>query len=250
MLREKENKIYSQLPLIYSYLMRKIDYRIWAEYIYSIVSEDLPANPAVLELASGNCRLAKHLSEFYTKITASDISINMLQSGSNVPVPKVCCDMVRLPFKTKFDLVFCAFDSVNYLTSKKKILYLFREVKLLLAVNSIFTFDVSLERNSLIHTKQPERKGVYNGIRFKQLSEYDKLKRIHKNIFKFETTGGEFYTETHKQKIYPFETYFELLELAGFYVVECLDAFTYDDGKPGCERVQFITRKKNGNDVF
>ncbi len=250
MLQEKDNKIYSQLPLIYGYIMRKIDYRIWAEYIYSIVADDLSKNPKILELAAGNCNLAKHLLEFYPKIIVSDISVNMLKSGLNIPVSKVCCDMMYLPFKRKFDLIFCAFDSINYLTSRKKIIDMFREVYYLLNENGIFTFDVSLEKNSLIHTKQPERSGKYKGIHFKQISEYDKLKRIHKNIFKLKMANGEIYTEIHKQKIYPFETYFELLELAGLYAVECFDAFTYDEGNQNCERIQFIVRKKNGNVVF
>ena len=247
MVWEKENRIYSKLPLIYSYIMRKIDYKIWAEYIYSIVSEDLPVKPRILELAAGNCKLAKYLSEFYPLIIVSDISADMLKSSPGISLHKVCCDMTLLPFKNKFDLIYCAFDSINYLTSRKKILDLFKEINSILNTKGIFTFDVSLEKNSLIHTKQPDRTGLYKGIRFKQKSEYDKLKKIHKNTFHIKLNENEVYTEIHKQKIYSFETYFELLELSGLYVAECLDAFTYNKGNPGCERIQFIARKNNGN---
>lgn len=52
----------------------------------------------------------------------------------------------------------------------------------------------------------------------------------------------EIYTETHKQKIYPFAVYFELLEKAGLNVTECYEAFTFKDGNAGCERVQFVVR--------
>jgi len=249
-MQNKESKIYSKLPLIYSHIMQKINYKIWAEYIYSIVNEYLPKKPILLELAAGNCKLAKYLSEFYPQVISTDISLNMLKAGSNVLVHKVCCDMTMLPFKRKFDLIFCAFDSVNYLTSRKKILDLFREIYCLLSENGIFTFDVSLERNSLIHTKQPVRGGIYKGIRFKQESEYDRLSRIHKNIFKIKMSNGEIYTELHKQKIFPFESYFELLELAGLYTVDCLNAFTFDEGKPESERVQFIVKKVNHNAYF
>lgn len=247
MAREKESKIYSQLPQIYGYIMRKIDYNIWAEYIYSIVNEYLTKKPKILELAAGNCSLAKYFSEFYPQITASDISINMLKENPSITLPKVCCDMTRLPFKSKFDLIYCAFDSVNYLMTRKKLLELFREAYFLLNQNGIFTFDVSLERNSLLHTKMPERKGMYNGIRFKQISEYDKLKRIHKNIFEIKLKSGEIYTESHKQKIYPFETYFELIELAGLFTVECLKAFSFDSGTAESERVQFIVKRSPQN---
>lgn len=230
--------------------MQKINYRTWAEYIYSIVNEYLPKKPSILELAAGNCKLAKYLSEFYPQVTATDISPNMLKAGSNVLVKKVCCDMTRLPFKNKFDLIFCAFDSVNYLTSRKKIIDLFRETYCLLSENGIFTFDVSLEKNSIIHTKQPVRSGIYKGIRFKQESEYDKISRVHKNMFKMKMSNGEIYTELHKQKIFPFETYFELLELTGLYTVDCLNAFTFDEGNSASERVQFIVKKVNHNAYF
>jgi hypothetical protein len=58
--------------------------------------------------------------------------------------------------------------------------------------------------------------------------------------------SGEVYTEVHRQKIFTFETYFELLELAGLTVKNCYDAFSFEEGNADSERVQFITKKFTG----
>ncbi|MDR3628113.1 MAG: methyltransferase domain-containing protein, partial [Ignavibacteriaceae bacterium] len=201
----------------------------------------------VLELGAGNCSFAKHFSIYFPKLLVTDISQNMLLSNESGLFPRVCCNMTALPFKNKFDIIYSTFDSVNYLTSRKKLLDMFKQVSGLLTDKGVFTFDASLEKNSLLHAKEPERKGSYNGIKFKQKSEYDTVTKIHKNTFMIKLETGEIFSEMHKQKIFPFETYFELLEQAGLLVKHCYTAFTYKDGSGESERVQFITKRIRKN---
>jgi SAM-dependent methyltransferase len=227
--------------------MRKVNYPVWAKYIYSLIKDDVPADAAGLELAAGTCRITNHLSSYFPKLLATDISKNMLASGESDLFPKVCCDMALLPFKTKFDFIYSTFDSVNYLTSRKKLLKMFAEVSNLLTDTGLFTFDASLERNSILYSEDPERKGSFKGIKYTQKSEYDSKSKIHKNSFLIKSKTGEIYSEIHRQKIFPFETYFELLEHAGLYVKNCYDAFSYKEGSPESERVQFITKKIKRN---
>jgi len=238
-----ENKMYEKLPLIYSYLMRKVDYSTWAKYLFTLVREGCTEDSKALELGAGNCKLADHLSGCFPDLIATDISRYMLFSNKNKFYPKVCCDMSALPFKSKFEIIYCTFDSVNYLTSKKKLFKLFKEAANCLSGSGVFTFDASLEKNSFIYTKVPERNGIYKGIKFRQVSVYNPATRIHKNTFTIKLRTGEVFSEVHKQKIYPFETYFELLEKAGLAVSNCYKAFSYKDGSGDSERVQFITRR-------
>ena len=150
--------------------------------------------------------------------------------------------MTMLPFKSKFDLIYSTFDSVNYLTSKKSLLNLFKGIKEILKDDGIFTFDVSLERNSLLHVEKPVRKGSCCGISFVHNTSYNKKMRIHKNIFKIKIEN-DIFTEVHKQKIYPFELYFDLIDSAGLYVVECMETFSFIKASADSERVQFIVKK-------
>jgi SAM-dependent methyltransferase len=224
--------------------MRKVHYDYWADYIYSITRHFVDENPRVLELASGNCQLAYYLSAYYPKYYATDISLTMLSLGINEVKHKICCDMKFIPFRSKFDLIVSAFDSFNYLLSKKELLSVFNEVKKLMNQQSLFTFDVSLERNSFRHVKDPIRNGTYKGVKYKQETDFNEKTKVHRNVFHITYQDGRAAKEVHLQKIYSFDTYFELMDNAGLSVKECLDAFTYKDGKSTSSRVQFLAVKK------
>jgi SAM-dependent methyltransferase len=221
-----------------------VRYDYWADYIYAISNEYVGDEPKVLELGSGNCHLARFLSAYYPKLIATDVSHAMLSKNSKTHLIKVCSDMTMIPFKTKFDLIVSAFDSVNYLISKKKLLALFDEIYRTLSDNGIFTFDVSLEKNSYRHIKDPVRIGSYKGVQYKQETDYNSIKNIHRNVFIITYPDGNMFKEIHIQKIYSFETYFDLMDSAKLAVKECYDAFTFKDGSAKSSRVQFIVVKK------
>lgn len=237
-----EKTPYSVVSKIYSDLMSEVNYKRWARYVYFIAKEKIHPDSDILELASGNCRLAENLKHKNKNIVCTDLSKPMLMQGSHKI--KVVCDMTNLPFNKKFDLIFSTFDSVNYLLSKKKILTLFNEAFRILKDDGIFTFDVSLEKNSYIHQKDSKKKGRVNGFEYERQSIYNSETRIHTNYFKISDKSGNVFTEIHKQKIYDFYTYFELIDKAGFYVSNCYRAFTSKNGNPETDRVQFILRKK------
>ena len=238
------SKIYNDVSNIYDHIMRKVRYDYWADYIYAISNEYVGDEPNVLELGSGNCHLARFLSAYYPKLIATDVSHAMLSKNSKTHLIKVCSDMTMIPFKTKFDLIVSAFDSVNYLISKKKLLALFDEIYRTLSDNGIFTFDVSLEKNSYRHIKDPVRIGSYKGVQYKQETDYNSIKNIHRNVFIITYPDGNMFKEIHIQKIYSFETYFDLMDSAKLAVKECYDAFTFKDGSAKSSRVQFIVVKK------
>ncbi|MGA7721820.1 MAG: class I SAM-dependent methyltransferase [Ignavibacteriaceae bacterium] len=238
-----ESKIYERLPLIYNYIMRSVNYSLWAKYIYSLVKDDIAGSSSVLELGAGNCNFTNKLCSYFPNILATDISRNMLISGDGALLPRVCCDMKMLPFKSQFDLIYSCFDSVNYISSRKNLLSMFKQISKLLPDSGIFTFDASLEKNSLAYAKKPERSGTYKGIKFSQKSEYNLNTKIHKNTFILKLKSGEYFSEVHNQKIFSFETYFNLLELAGLRVRNCYEAFSFKQGSASSERVQFIIKK-------
>jgi SAM-dependent methyltransferase len=155
--------------------------------------------------------------------------------------------MTALPFQSKFDAIISAFDSINYLLSKKSLEKLFNETYRLLSDNGIFTFDVSLEKNSLKSERFLNRKGSYNNIKYIQRSKFDSEKKIHFNKFELTFPDGRVEKEIHKQRIYPVETYFELLSNCGFVIQNCFDAFTFNDADEKSIRVQFVTIKGKRN---
>ena len=223
--------------------MKSIDYSNWADYIIDISYNYNSRIDYVLELASGNCLLSKKLSNEFSNVFLTDNSFSMLNSNS-VQLKKICCDMTSLPFKNTFDLIFSTFDSINYLVEKPELEKLFIEIKRLLSAKGIFTFDVSLEKNSIKNQKRLSRKGKHKGIKYTQKSEYDKKEKIHYNFFQLVLESGEKIEEIHKQKIYDFEEYFEIIYDCDLMVRDCFDAFTFDNATNNCERVQFVVQLK------
>lgn len=235
-------KNYSDLAVIYNHIMKKVRYDRWSEYLYWVTKEFLPDKPKVLELAAGKCSLAKLLSNYFPDIITSDLSYHMLMD-SGYRGKQVCCSMLSLPFKEKFDFIYSTFDSVNYLTSKNQLIQMLTEVKGNLNEEGIFAFDVSMEKNSLKHVEDPIREGVYKGLRYTHKSEYNGFSGIHKNTFHITGAGGKETIEIHRQKIYPFSTYFEVIEKAGLYAAACYKAFSFTKATPDSERLQFIIKK-------
>ncbi len=236
-------KNYSEVVSIYDYLMSSVDYKFWANYIYKISKKFISSRSNVLELAAGNCNFSKYFIKKYPNLIVTDLSLKMLQHKNQKKITKVCCSMTEIPFKIKFDLIYSTFDSVNYILSESELKKFFKYINTYLTEEGIFTFDVSLEKNSYKHLRYSARKGVYQKVKFEQRSEYDDETKVHKNSFVI-NKNGNVYTEIHKQKIYPFATYFNLIDKAGMFVVNCYDAFTFDDGGSSSDRVQFIIKKK------
>jgi len=242
-----KDKQYSLIAPIYPKLMNHVNYKLWANYLVDILKEKLKKNSSLLELASGNCELSRYIQKSFPAIILTDISIEMLQLSEKNNLHKVCCDMTSLPFKGKFDGIISAFDSVNYLLTKKSLEKLFLQVYNLLNEGGVFTFDVSLEKNSLKSERFLNRKGIFKDIKYVQRSKFDVEKKIHFNKFELTFPDGRVEKEIHRQRIYPIETYFDLLSNNGFLIQNCYDAFTFDDANEKSIRVQFIALKGKRN---
>lgn len=224
--------------------MKSVDYKYWANYI-SEIHETLGSPSDIgLELASGNCKLASYLKNEFHELYISDLSFEMLKAHKRKQ-DAVCCNMIHLPFKIEFDFIFSAFDSINYLDDESSLIEFFKNIKVNLSEDGLFLFDISLKKNSLKYVKQLNRKGKFKGIEYNQISKFDEDLDIHSNILEIKLKDGNIYKEVHKQKIYDFYYYFEVLDLAGLYVLECFDAFSFNDGTAVSDRIQFIVKRKD-----
>ncbi len=240
----KKSKPYNLLAPVYNHLMRSIDYEAWGEYIALLVKEHSIKNPIVLEIAAGNLILANYLRKnYFRNIIVSDISLEMIKEHK-CSAPKICCDMTSLPFRKSFDITLSAFDSVNYLLTKKSFKEMLNQVAMVTKTNGLFLFDVSLEKNSYKYLKMYKKKGSKKGISYTQESSYNNKTCIHRQKFLFDLGNGNKYIETHKQKIYKFEEYFKMVESSQFYIAACYRAFTLTDATPNIERAQFVLKRK------
>jgi hypothetical protein len=234
---------YDNLALIYNHLMRDVDYDNWSKYIFKIADYHSSNIETVLELAAGNCRISEFLSGKFRNFIATDISLSMLKGSSSNNIKKICCDMKTLPFKSKFNFIFTAFDSINYILTQRELFNLFSCIKKNLLENGIFTFDASLEKNSLNFIIPKTLMDSYNGYSYTKTGYYKKRSRMHINEFIIQDLSGLEYKEIHKQKIYKLITYFSLADKAGLQIKACYSCFSFDDVNENSERVQFVLGK-------
>ncbi|GIK60875.1 MAG: class I SAM-dependent methyltransferase [Ignavibacteriota bacterium] len=238
-------KPYDKVSVIFDTLMKKLDYESWSNYISAIADNYINKDAKILELGAGSCKIAEFIFASYKNYIASDISFAMLNSANKNNFIKVCCDMTALPFKSKYDFIFSSFDCVNYILKLRSLYKLFTEIFRLLKRNGVFTFDVSLENNSLDFVIGKTIEGQSNGYTFQRKSKYNKQKRIHSNHFYITDEFGNEFHEVHKEKIYKIDTFFKLADKAGLSIDACYDCFTFDDVKRKSQRAQFVMRKIN-----
>lgn len=235
---------YRVVAEIYDHLMKTISYNMWGQYLSSIKDNYAPESKSFLEIAAGTGKLSNYLDDVFSNLVLLDISYSMI-SLANKGLNRICSDMKLLPFKSKFDFIYSTFDSINYLENEEHLLAYFNEVKSVLSENGVFTFDASLENNSIKNVKRLNRKGKYKGKLFIQESTYDHKNNIHYNKFKVKLENGEIFEEVHSQKIFKFEKYFEMAENAGLKILACFEAFTFEDACDENERIQFIMKRIN-----
>lgn len=221
--------------------MKHLDYKNWAEYILDLCDIYHADLNNVLELGAGCGYISNYLCKDFHNYIISDSSVEMLSQNEKIN-NRCICDMSSLPFKKEFDLIFSIFDSVNYLLTPKAFVKFLIECRKILAPMGIITFDASLENNSRANIKGLNRKGIYKGVKYKQISSYDSETRIHKNIVEM-IINEEHFIETHFQHIYKFEDYFEFAEKANLKVIDAYDCFSFEDASQKSERVQFVLGK-------
>lgn len=234
---------YKVVSTIYNHIMHKLSYHEWSKYISEIKTYYKNDSERFLEIACGTGNLNFYLEKIFDDIVMLDISKSMLDKVDSTN-KRVCADMTRLPFKNNFDFIYSTFDSINYITDEEEIQRYFSEVRNILSDDGIFTFDASLEKNSLKNAKRLNRNGQFMGIKYQQSSRYHDDEKLHRNRFSMKLENGEIIEEVHTQKIYDFEFYFDASETAGLIVVDCYEAFTFEDANYDSERIQFIMKKR------
>jgi len=197
----------------------------------------------ILDVACGTGILALKLAQHGFSVVGIDSSPQMIALAQakvkpGLPVFFKVQDMKELDAKEPFDLIFCTFDSINYLLSESDIAHFLARVNSALKLSGFFMFDSVTE--VLCNKHYGERSRKVGGVRFLEKSSYYPRRKIAITTFQFED-GSE---EIHLQKPYGLRELAPLLRNSGFVIC---DKFSSPEGalyRPGSERLVCITRKK------
>lgn len=196
---------------------------------------------SILDIACGTGVLASELYNKNFEVSGIDISEDMISvAKENVKgVDFEVADMTEFMLNKKFQIITCAFDSINYLTDDKNIKDALTNILLHLDDDGFFIFDINTpilykERHfGVIHRK-------INEIEFKQILEYDKASKIGKTIFDF----GENGIETHIQKAYSVEEMDKFLLECGFKIMNRYKDFKLSPVDDKAYKIFYVVKKK------
>lgn len=243
---------YTVLAEFYDQLTTDVPYLNWADYIEKQFSRQKARVESIVELGCGTGTLAAVLAQRGYRITAVDLSPEMLSVAAEkcegLDVRLVCQDMSRLTLPEQTDAVVCCLDSLNYVTKPALVQRTFSRVYEALKPGGLFLFDVktplALESadGQVYIDENDEVYCVWRG-------EYDKRRRICGygiDLFALQEDGswlrgGEY----HEEYAYTMEELYGWLSEAGFAQIKQFGNLKLSAPKAGEERVFFTARKEN-----
>jgi SAM-dependent methyltransferase len=235
---------YSLFAQYYDSYMSHVNYEQWVDLILSWhrrVSQETPKR--VLELACGTANASEILVFRGMEVDACDISPYMLHVADAKPFkPSLFLNSLTDPIPGGgYDLIFCLFDSFNYLVKKADAIQLLNHAYKALKPGGTFVFDISTLKNSLENFCDTTS---FNRVRdgyLVQISTYEPLtyrQITHLLLFRKNLNAYERFEERHVQRVYRTP---ELVELCAASKLRLKAIFSPDT------RPNLISR--DGNDL-
>lgn len=241
---------YSSFAGLYDRLMSGVDYDAWAAYI----ARSIPKGASVLECACGTGQISLRLAAMGYKVTATDISEDMLMIASenqramglaSSGLRFLKMDMRHISLPKKADCVIACCDGVNYLLGRDDVKRFFSSARDALKPGGELLFDVSSRyklKNVLGSSTFAE-----NGEQIAYLWQncYDSETKLIRMELSFFEKVGELYRrcdETHIQRAHSVRELNSWLDECGFEA----RSFGFMKSEPprdDDERIQFIAKK-------
>jgi SAM-dependent methyltransferase len=212
--------------------------------ISELLSERSLARARILDVACGTGTLAVELAGLGHSVYGIDISPQMIQKARSKmfaldDVSFEVQDMRTFSVRGRFDLVTCAFDSINYLLKADEVKQMFFCVAKLLERAGMFVFDSNTER-LYINRHQGAHPRKLGGESFVQKCLYDSKKKEAMTVFEF-SDGA---TEVHNQRPYELTELEPLLLEAGMRIIDTFDGFDRRPYNSQTERLFCIAEKQ------
>ena len=245
---------YDFLAGCYDRLTYDVDYTAWADYVEKhFARRPLPGN-TILDLACGTGSLTRELALRGYEMIGVDLSREMLSEAAEKnrgvgPIEPIflCQSMDKLDLYGTIDACVCCLDSINYVTSPKKLQRAFERVHLFLMPGGLFLFDINTPEKLAAMDGQvflDETEDTYCVWRG-EFSRRSRLCSYFMDIFRLDRETGlwERGEELHEERAYSVSKLTAMLKKAGFGEIK-----TYGDLKlrppiSGEGRIFFTARK-------
>lgn len=242
---------YHNLALSYDRLTNDVDYTAVVDFYWDILNREGLEPTTAVDLACGTGSVALLLAQRGLRVTAVDISEEMLCVAAHKaqelenPPRFVCQPLQKLQLPRGVDLAVCALDSLDYITDPDHCAEAIRRIYRVLNPGGCFIFDVNT----------PEKLRAMDGQVF--LDEDDDVYCVWRGDFDPKTNicsyGMDLFQrqgsvwarsfEEHKEYAYSAEQLKGFLKSAGFTSIRVFGDRKFSAPEPGEQRIYIKARK-------
>ena len=230
---------YKKFGYYYDEVMSQMEYGLWEEFVLDYIKKD----DKILDLACGTGTLLSMLYvDGYENLYGLDLSDTIIEIANEkrkvnrFQIDFSVQDMTNFKYDTKFNVITCFFDSINFLTQEQQIKKMFDCVYRHLEEGGYFIFDI-FSKTMFEEYKNNEIIDDYETFKL-----YWKTQQVDNNKLKHTITIQEDGIDI--KEIY-FEYYYELNKLLDkrFDVVKISGDFN-DELIDEDERILVVLKKK------
>ncbi|MCF6137994.1 class I SAM-dependent DNA methyltransferase [Pseudalkalibacillus berkeleyi] len=245
---------YQQFARLYDQLMEDAPYDMWVSFFRNAIDQyGIKDSTSVLDIGCGTGEISTRLAHEGFAVQGIDLSDEMLSIArekadiQGLQIPFFQQDMRELEGFSEVDaaLIFC--DSLNYLRTEEDVRSTFERVSATLKDGGLLLFDV----HTLYKMEEifKDESFTMNGEEISYIWECHpgiEEGSVEHDLTFFVHIGDSVYKrydETHYQVTYSREKYKELLNIAGFELLEVTSDFSSRKPSDTSERLFFIARK-------
>lgn len=243
---------YTRLSKIYDFLMRHVDYDMWANYLLSVFGKADRQVENVLDLSCGTGNLMWNLAHHNIKCFGFDYSRQMVALAkarfrkSRQQAGLWVGDMSKFQTRTRYDAIFCTYDSINYCLDFAALQQVLRCGADALQPGGLFVFDVSTLRNSKRYFRNYFDENGNSDFNYSRKSYFLRSQKLQVNEFlmTFADIPGKSFVEVHRQRIYSLKEVEKNIPMELYSLVAIYDGFSFRTGTEKSCRVHFVLKRK------
>ena len=249
---------YSYFADFYDELTQNVDYEKTADYILRIAEKYQHNMGITLDLACGTGNLTVILKEKGVDIYGIDASAEMLSVAQEKALDKglngmlfLCQKMQNIDLFGTIDTCICTLDSINHLTSKDDVQKTFSKISFFMNPNALLIFDVNtLYKHQKIladNTYVYDTENVYCVWQNRLLKD-KRTVDITLDFFEKTSNNKEYrnfyrrFSENFREYAYTHEELCEMLNKAGFELLDVFGELTFETPKESSQRNIYVAK--------
>lgn len=244
---------YGAFAPVYDLFMADVDYDAWAAYLLELLkARGLDPPLLCLDAACGTGNLTLRLAAAGLQVLGSDASCRMLEQAAakarllGLPLRWICQTLQAIQLHKPVDVVNCALDGVNYLTTAADLDAFFAGAYAALRPGGLLLFDVSTPHKLRCELGDRVFAEDEDAAAYIWQNAYDDDAKLCYMLLTLFVKQGDLYArqvERHVQRAWELPELTQALTRAGFAQASAYDFSTLAPAGDAASRWQFVASR-------